>query len=42
MVSGTDSFDEDRVDITAVCIRSFIAMEKFLRARHGVPSSDRR
>lgn len=38
MVNGTDTFDEDRVDITAVCIRSFIAMEKFLRARHGVPS----
>lgn len=36
MVSGTENFDEDRVDITAVAMRSFMAMERFLRARHNV------
>jgi len=38
MVSGTEHFDEDRVDITAVAMRSFIAMERSLRARHRVPA----
>jgi hypothetical protein len=36
MVAGTEMFDEDRVDITAVCLRSYIEMEKYLRARHSV------
>lgn len=38
MVAGTDTFDEDRVDITAASMRSFIAMERFLRSRHNVPT----
>lgn len=38
MVAGTDHFDDDRIDITAVAMRSFIAMEKCLRARHHVPT----
>lgn len=38
MVSGTEHFDEDRVDITAVAMRSFIAMENALRKRHRVPA----
>lgn len=38
MVSGTPHFDEDRIDITAVAMRSFITMERSLRARHNVPT----
>lgn len=38
MVSGTDHFDDDRIEVTAVCIRSYLAMEKFFRARHNVPT----
>jgi hypothetical protein len=36
MVNGTENFDEDRVELTTTCLRSFISMEKFLRARHNV------
>lgn len=38
MVSGTPHFDEDRIDITAVAIRSYVAMERALRVRHHVPT----
>jgi hypothetical protein len=38
MVSGTERFDEDRIDITAVVLRSFITMENHLRQRHKVPA----
>lgn len=37
MVNGTNHFDEDRVEVTAVCLRSYVAMEESLRARHSVP-----
>jgi hypothetical protein len=38
MVSGTENFDQDRIDITAASMRSFMAMERSLVARHNVPT----
>lgn len=38
MVSDNDHFDEDRIEITTMSMRSFMAMERFLRDHHRVPT----